>query len=822
MDRGLSWQELGFRPALFPAAAFAVGSGCFAERSICALLFLFGTGLLVASVFLLKQRTGTHLALLLAFGLAGAGLSTLRARVEVPPGLEEGGETTIEAELEQVDDLFGSRRLLVAVARADGQAARFRARLYGKPDARALFPGQRVRLTARLKPIPPALNPGQPDMRGHLRREGLLFTGGYDPRTLVVLTPPSSGAVWLQRTREPLAQRVRTLAPSNEAAAVYLTLAAGLRAGLGPDLEARFSDSGLAHILSVSGLHVAVLALALVWLLRWVLVRTWRGARRVDVRRIAAPTAVPLVWAYVVFTGNQMPAVRSAVMATTMLLGLSLWRRGDALNLLAVAAVVLLAADPSCVADLSTQLSFLAVLSLVVVAPAIRAAIPVPHPVAESRRRLRYLILRTLDGALGTLCASLAVTLTSAPLIASVFHRFGVAGLVSNVVCLPLCGVLTLCAAGGAFLWVVFPPLADPLLWAGSWGSELLLRAVRFFGALPGASLPVPSWGAVASALFLCGLFGWALFRSRLRHICFALVPAAVAIAFVLPRWMPQPGLSVTFLSVGHGDAIVLSSAGHHAIVDGGGVPGGADTGSKYVLPYLREVGIDRFELAVLSHPHPDHALGLASTLAAIPTRRLWLPAGSDGGPLETLLRSSVARWQTEVELVERGQEPFSLGEATIEVLGPPEDRLLLEAANDRSVVVRVTHGQVSFLLTGDIEEAGEAALLAGLEPVTVVKVPHHGSRTSSSEAFVRALRPRVAVFCVGRDNRFGFPHEEVETRWAEAGARCFRTDLHGAVRVESDGTDVKVIPFLSPEPDEQPLNLARAMPRPHPIADDL
>jgi competence protein ComEC len=138
-----------------------------------------------------------------------------------------------------------------------------------------------------------------------------------------------------------------------------------------------------------------------------------------------------------------------------------------------------------------------------------------------------------------------------------------------------------------------------------------------------------------------------------------------------------------------------------------------------------------------------------------------------------------------------------------LEVLGPPSDRVLLEGVNDRSTVLRVSHGSVSLLLTGDIEEAGEQALESG--PVTVLKAPHHGSRTSSTPAFVNRVRPRFVVFCVGAQNRFRFPDDEVVERYRAVGARCLRTDVQGAIRFTSDGNTVKVETYHPLERTDSP-----------------
>ena len=233
---------------------------------------------------------------------------------------------------------------------------------------------------------------------------------------------------------------------------------------------------------------------------------------------------------------------------------------------------------------------------------------------------------------------------------------------------------------------------------------------------------------------------------------------------------------------------MVLSSQRRFALIDGGGVPNGADTGKKYVIPFLREVGASQLELAVLSHPHPDHALGLASTLRDVPTRALWIAAGEERNELISQVVDAAGGAQ--VEEVEANHPAFSLGEARIEVLGPPADRIFLKKVNDRSVVLRVVHGNVAFLLAGDVEEAGEELLEPGR--IAVLKASHHGSATSSTASFIDKTRPRFVVFCVGRGNRCAFPDQQVQERFTAMGAECFRTDIDGAVTFESDGRQVR------------------------------
>nr|WP_255449826.1 MULTISPECIES: DNA internalization-related competence protein ComEC/Rec2 [Myxococcaceae] len=749
------------------------------------------------------RRAGAHLAVLLGCLFAGAGLARREARVELPPGVG-AGPVRLEGEVERVEpfgDATGATtRLLLRVARVDGAPARLRVGLTLRGAAPALEPGQRVQVPARLRPEEPVANPGQPDPGAARRRRAQRYTASAPAGALLVLSPAPPWRRWVSRERALLGERVRALAPTPESAALFLTLAAGERAALDDGLEEAFSRSGLAHVLSVSGLHVAALALMTLALLRRGLVRALprlgpARSRRLDARRLAAPAAVPFVWAYVLFTGSQPPAIRSAVMATVVLLGLSLWRRADGLNCLAAAGALMVAWEPAAVADLSLQLSFLAVFSLLLLGPALQLALPEVTPAPETASAWRRGLSRVRASVQETLCASAAVVLASLPLVAATFGRVSVAGLVSNIVCMPLCGLLTGLAAGGAALSVAAAPLATPVLWAGAWASQLLIVLTRAFAAAPFATLPLHAFGALPAALYGAGLLAWALGEGRARRLGW-LAPVGLLAALFLPALAPQPGLRITFLSVGQGDAIVLTSGGESAVVDAGGVPGGADTGERYVLPFLAASGVRRLALAVLSHPHPDHALGLRSVLAKVPTARLWLSADTTDGPLSRAVIAAAGPG-AQVEEIEVGHPPFPLGEATLEVLGPPRDRVLLEGANDRSIVLRVRHGAVSVLLAGDVEAEGEAALLPSLGPVTVLKAPHHGSRTSSSPALLERLRPRYVVFCVGRDNRFGFPHPEVEARYRQMGTECLRTDIDGAVTLESDGRDVRLVPYL-------------------------
>ena len=491
-------------------------------------------------------------------------------------------------------------------------------RCAGRPPP--LLPGQRVRVEARLGAGAPPANPGEKDFRRPRRRRALAFTGSFRTRGAAGALPRSRlAAVRGARRRRGSRRRCARVAPSADAAALFLTLAAGQRAALDDALEEAFSRSGLAHVLSVSGLHVAALALMTLALLRL-------GARAAPGPRLARrwtrggwrrPRPCPSSGPTSLFTGNQPPAVRSAVMATVVLLGLALWRRADGLNSLAAAAALLVAWAPSSVVDLSLQLSFLAVLQPAAAHPRPArgppaARLPDPRGAPRAQRCSRQ---RAGDACWRRSARAPRSRWRACPWWPRAFGRVSLAGLVSNIVCLPLCGAAHRPRRGrrGALRGRARAGHAGAV-GAAPGPRELLLCLTRLLRrACPGHGGPARLRRGASRALYARGArwrgrsargAGASAGCSRPRGCSLAAAAAACS--------RPSPGLRITFLSVGQGDAIVLSSRGHHALVDGGGVPGGADTGRalRPPLPAQHE-RIERLDLAVLSHPHPDHALGL-------------------------------------------------------------------------------------------------------------------------------------------------------------------------------------------------------------------
>jgi competence protein ComEC len=708
----------------------------------------------------------------LAFVSAGW-LSAALARAE--PRAAPDAAVELEGTIVSVPTLLGDRVRFLLSTGTWG-----RVEVVGTEPDWPLALGDHVRLRARLRPPSPARNPGGRDPAARLRALGAaLEASGVGP---IVRVAKPSALAWLERSRRRWAEATSIL-PAREAG-VLRAIGTGDRGGLDRETSSSFAKSGLAHVLAVSGLHLVVVAWGLFRLVSAAAIRIDRLALHHDARRIAASVALPATFVYALATGAGAPVLRAALGAAAAFLGV-LWRRElDALAALSVAALAVLALDPGAILDPSLQLSFAAVAGLALGSQPLRASLPWPRPGPGTWRS--RLVEPFLEGA----CASLAASIATAPILAHHFRQVPLLGLAANVAAVPIGTALTALGAVGAVAAAAWPPLALPALYA-AWPFARVLVALAEGSA-------APSWGAIhlaRPALALSAGFGLlvlAALRLAGARRATALAAAAACLAVSGPLRAEaarrRGGLEVLFVSVGQGDCALLRLPdGAAVLVDGGGAPeGGADPGERDVVPLLRDLGVTHLAAVFVSHPHPDHVLGLRAVAEAVTVERLFTngrePFGDSADALEELPAP---------ETLEPG-DAWARGGVRFEVVGGPRARL---EENDASLVLRVRYGGTTFLFPGDVEEAGEAAAVAaGGLSAAVVKIAHHGSRRSSTEPFVRAVRPRFAVVNHGRGNRYGFPHAEALSRWRAGGAEVVQT-VDGAARFLSDGATVRRLP---------------------------
>jgi competence protein ComEC len=564
------------------------------------------------------------------------------------------------------------------------------------------------------------------------------------------------------------------------------------REHLEPALRDAFALSGTAHLLAISGFHVGVVAGILLGLLRVA------GLGR----RGAEGGAAGGCWIYVTAIGAPHAAVRAAVLLTLLVAARVRGRPVVPAGALGSALLGLLVFDPGWLASVGFQLSFAGTAGLVLLrAPVARAldrgwtALTGRPSPAHGRHGFGADLLK--GGAAG-IVAGVAATLPTLPLLAWHFDRVSLIGIPATLAVAP--AVAAAMPGIGAALLLSFVSL--PLGRFAAGGSGLLLdgvsRAVEWMAALPSASVWI-SRAALAGAVAGGLAFHLLLRRTRAGRVgpgprIAASTAVGGALALVLPLLPAGRDLEIHLIDVGQGDAVALRTPrGRWLLVDAGPRSAGFDAGSRRVVPYLRRHGARRLEALVLTHPHLDHIGGAPAVMDELAVRGVLDPSRPLGsGPYLQLLES--ARREDAWWWSARDGIAFEVDGLRVEVLHPDSTAAEgdeLDDPNDLSVVLLVRWGDAAVLLTGDAPASVERRILPAIPPLTLLKVGHHGSRTSTASELLEAAHPAVALVGVGDPNGFGHPHEVVLARLEASGAEVFRTDRDGDVRVRigRDGT---------------------------------
>jgi competence protein ComEC len=695
--------------------------------------------------------------------------------------------TTIDGEVEDVRRTAERTIVLLrALAVDDGVVrgpVRGRVRLTARCALAKLRAGDAVRAATTLRAPRGFANPGSFDIVGHLARRGIRAIGSvWQCEDLERRPRPTRGiAVRLARWRERLARAIGRAVPPPRAA-VLRALVLGDESGIDEAHRQAFTRAGVVHVLSVSGLHVGLVALATFALVRWLLARSERALLALDVRRIAAVASLGPVVLYGALAGFEVATLRSVIMAGLGVLAVLVRRRIEVLRMLALAAVAVALAQPGAPLEIGFQLSFVSVLAL-----ALGARRWAPGPATSWCKRLRATMVVTASAFAGT-----------APLTAMHFQQVSPMSLVANPLVVPLFGSLVVVLGlAGACVEPVSAPVATALFRLAGHALRPGIVLVEVLARPSWAALDVPAPSAIEVAL-LYALLAAAVVPggSARRGLAAAAIIGLVVDAgcWVRERWAPGV-LRVTFLDVGQGDAAVAELPdGRVLVVDAGGFAGSDfDTGAAIVAPYLATRKIRHVDAVVMTHAHPDHSGGVAFLLRRYRPREFWWSGWPGRGREWQRLVAAVADTGVPAAVRHRG-DPLPAYAGTVSILHPPAD-WAVPALNETSLTMRLRYGRVGVLLTGDVEARAEASVLDdpnGLAAM-VLKVPHHGSRTSSTADFVHAVGPRVAVISVGADNRYHLPSPEVEERYRAQGVCVLRTDRCGAVTIVTDGRRLQV-----------------------------
>jgi competence protein ComEC len=601
--------------------------------------------------------------------------------------------------------------------------------------------------------------------------------------------------------------------------AVLNALLVGDKTHISTPLRDAFNRAGVSHLLAISGLHMGIVAFTAFLIVRWIVSfikpLLWLGWSK---KTAAVLSFIPIL-AYGILAGMSPSTQRAVIMVGVFLLAFLFDRDQDLVNTIAVAAMIILILHPPSLFSISFQLSFAAVLSIVHGLSHVRRKDGQDrNPISKLYEKLVIMAMVTFFATIGT-----------APLVMHYFNQVSLIGLLVNLIVVPVIGFTVVPVGLTSVLLYMFS--SEAALWCMKISAAILeksIQLIRFFSELSFAAVKTvtPSIFEICLAyLMLWGLLNWVAIKvrtaeedigkrqKRLRTAALVFVIAAIAFSADVFYWAYarywHKDLRVTVLDVGQGNAALLElPGGHNLLVDGGGFSDNAifDTGEMIVAPFLWRKKIKTIDTILLSHANSDHLNGLIyiaehfNVKTAI-TNHEYAGTKGFGRFMSVLEKKGVAH--PRFQELERN---VTINNVNLQILHPENDFIQRNKhegwrnLNNNSIVVKVVFGNHTFLFPGDIMAMAEKALVesnGGMLKSDVLLVPHHGSDTSSTPLFLSHVDPKTAIISAGWHNRFGFPDNGVLQRYESMDCRVYRTDVHGAVRIWSNGESMKIRAML-------------------------
>jgi competence protein ComEC len=646
----------------------------------------------------------------------------------------------------------------------------------------------RISAVARLKEPSVFRNPGVYSY--DLRKDGIIAIGYV--KELHVSGKEERFLAWIQKKRQTLGNIIdRSLVAEN--ASLHRAIVPGLKKGIAQEMRDAFSASGVAHLLSISGTHFGLLAFMLFQAIKiMVKLLPEQLLKRITIyttpTQMAAVLTLPVLVMYALISGASTPTIRSLIMIFIYLLALFLGRRDQWLNSLSIAAVIILLWQPKALFEVSFQLSFLAVLFIGLVLEK-RAEhekeYTVPDDTALNSAR-RTFIHKISERVRTAVLITIAAVFGTAPFVAVYFKQFPLIAPLTNLIITPLVCFIILplgLFTGFAALLLNMSTLPFNLLTDSI--TSFALHLIRFFSHIPYANFHIhnPSFLTILFYFFSLAFF----LKSRWKWRFLPLI-LTICLYLLSPSLYKEDNLTITFLDVGQGESSVVVLPDKKVMIIDGGIDE-PDMGRMVVAPYLWSQDIKKIDFMVVSHPHADHFGGLIYIADTFNVKEIWT-----NGRMNTDAENFFSRIEKKnipLKILKRG-DLFESRDYKVYTLHPYDDfyagssRGEFSNQNSDSLVMKIQSNGFSALFTGDIEAEAEQDLvhLGHWLKSDVMKVPHHGSKTSSTSAFIQTVRPRIAVISVGRNNPFNLPNDETLRHYSDVGARLLRTDLDGAVRI--------------------------------------
>ncbi|HEY9059655.1 MAG TPA: DNA internalization-related competence protein ComEC/Rec2 [Pseudobacteroides sp.] len=621
--------------------------------------------------------------------------------------------------------------------------------------------------------------PGGFDYRRHLLKSGVSATV-YTRGDSIKFMDSSSVNPFVKVGMDLRKRIIGTIKPClpKEQAALLCGMLIGFTEDMSDEMVDAFSDAGLSHLTAVSGMNIAFIVFPLVFVFKRM--RLSQKASNI--------TIIGILIMFLFITGFSPSVTRAVIMAVIILIGQLLRRETDIYTSISFALILLLLYNPYTLFDIGFQLSFAATLSLVLF-----------YKYIKSKLDFKFLPSFVSDVMAATLAAQLGVV----PISTMYFNKISIISLISNLVVVPLVEVITILGIIMVIIGQISTFPAELLGLVCNTFLSFILYVAKISSEIPFAVIKITTPSIFGLLIYyLCIIyFLWLkpTYEINLKPRYYVISISIITLIFTVTSFIPKD-LKIVFIDVGEGDSqLIVTSDGKTILVDGGGFASKTDfkhnMGDYAVVPFLYDYGVARLDMVISTHGDDDHLQGLLTVFKDIRVDNLIIADGMDLKPYVGLLKLAEAQ-KTSTKMCKAGDEIVLDSDTRIKVISPIDGvKMTKSPENNGALVFKLNYKGVNVLFTGDIEKEAEKILLdnnADLK-ANVLKVAHHGSDTSTTEGFLNAVGPNVAIISVGKNNSFGHPSKHVIDRLQAKDVNILRTDIHGTIIMSTNGKDIRV-----------------------------
>lgn len=639
-----------------------------------------------------------------------------------------------------------------------------------------LIKGDYISCDTKMSYYPVARNPGNFDQRKYYSTMNI-EARGYPTSVQIIRknqNPWMKGIFLLKRRLMEVYERIGL----DEDAGIYTSILLGDKSLLDSDVKKMYQDNGMAHILAISGLHISILGMGLYRLLR-------KGCLPFVPCFIIC---FVLMISYGIMTGNSVSTIRAVAMFLVSVMADVAGRRYDMPSAMALAAIMILLIYPKMLFNSSFQLSFLAVLGIMLIKPALEIALKEKIYRKKSPQKVKKRPI------LDSILTSLSVNIATLPVLLCSFFVFPPYSIFLNVIVLPLMSIVMFCAVAAGFLGLWSIPIAVFISGAAHYILQFYKWLCGIFQKLPGSLLVLGKPYMIGIVIYYLLIIGAILLAYHIGKYIMNLF----IVGFLVISYHHQPPMMVRMLDVGQGDCIHIQSLGKSMLIDAGSTSV-KQVGEYRLLDYLKSQGENQLDYVVMTHADQDHVSAILELMEEGSERIRCLvlpkiyPITENYGRVVDLARSK----QILIHYIRQG-EVFYMGKLRVDCLHP-EEGYPYASENDYSCVLQVSYKDYKMLFTGDLEDLGENHLLSekALQDVEVLKVAHHGSKYSTDEEFLSVVRPEIALISAGEKNSYGHPHKELLERLETYQSAIYCTKETGAITVKERKKELVVETFL-------------------------